>query len=117
MEMAELFFRCFCRFLLFQPAAFAQGFVDNPLELSVGAAKFVGSPFFNGFHRSGINTKYETFGGIFFLSHSATDSELMVQRSGIHNRLCGFVSAKHYQQVAYHGRFFLFVELHDVVFR
>lgn len=42
---------------------------------------------------------------------------LMIQRTGIHNRLSRFIGTKHHQQIAYHGRLLLFVELHNLIGR
>lgn len=92
------------------PAAFFQRLVDDVEQLSVHAAKLVGGPLLDRFHPPGIDPQYERF--LFYLfSHPPCLSSLLVQRSGIHDRLRLFVGTEHHQQITYHRRFLIFVEI------
>ena len=42
------------------PTALSQRFGNNPLKLSVGTAKLIGCPFFDGIHCLGIYTQNKT---------------------------------------------------------
>ena len=96
--------------LVLHPAAFFQRLVDDVEQLSVHAAKLVGGPLLDRFHPPGIDPQYERF--LFYLfSHPPCLSSLLVQRSGIHDRLRLFVGTEHHQQISYHRRFLIFVEI------
>ena len=96
------------------PAAFFQRLVDDVEQLSVHAAKLVGGPLLDRFHPPGIDPQYERF--LFYLfSHPPCLSSLLVQRSGIHDRLRLFVGTEHHQQITYHRRFLIFVEICTIV--
>ena len=50
------------------PTRTHQGFVDDPLQLPVGAAEFIGGPSFQRLECFGIDAQDETFGA--FLGHT-----------------------------------------------
>ena len=54
----------FVRLLLWFAPALAESLGDNPLQLTVDAAKLIGSPFFEGVHSRFINSEYKTLGVI-----------------------------------------------------
>lgn len=95
------------------PAA-AQSLGYYPLQLSVGTAEFIGSPFFNGLHCLCIYAQYKTFCIGFLCCHIPL---LLMKCTCINNRLCRLICTEHYKQVAYHCSLALLVQFHNLFCR
>ena len=108
------------RFLPFQvsrsfflhSSAFAQGFSDDPLQLTVSGTEFICRPLLDSRHRISVHPEYKAF-RCFLFGHIP---RLMIQCTRIDYRLGWFVSTEHHEQIAHHGCLLFFVQVHDFLF-
>lgn len=114
------FFRRRNIFSFLHPPTLPQSLSNNPLKLSVSAAKLIGCPFFNGIHCLGIYTQNKTLYCRFFFSHYLLTFcfyLLMIQRTCIDYRLCSLIRTKNYKQITDHRRLLVLVQFNNFFFR
>lgn len=94
-------------------SASLQCLVDDPLDLTVGAAELVRSPLFDQFHGLCVDAQHETLGLGSIFCHLG----LLIEGAGIDNRLSLLIATEDNQEVGYHCSLLLVVEFEYILLR